>query len=115
MFILQNQDGYFLSKSGEWIDGRILNHLFRTPNKDEAVNQMFEINSQDYSLRINLLECEVNAKNLPLIPEELLPPPLLNEEEASNDELELTAETQAPPVNDEAESEAFTSIQSQSA
>lgn len=84
MFILQNQDGYFLSKSGEWLDGREPTSLFRTLHRDEAVNQLFEINSQDYSLRITIVSCEQTPKKLPIIPDELLPPPLPKETEATD-------------------------------
>ncbi len=74
MYILHNQDGYFLTKSGDWSDGREPAPLFKTIHKDEAINQLFEVNSKDYNLRISLLECEVNSKNMPLIPAEKLPP-----------------------------------------
>jgi len=74
MFILQNQDGYFLSKSGDWVDGREPNTLFRTLFKDEALNQLFESNSQDHSLRITIFTCEANTKKQPVIPEDQLPP-----------------------------------------
>lgn len=86
MFILQNQDGYFLSKSGEWLDGREPVALYRTVYKDEAVNQLFETNSQDYNLRINIISCEANPKKIPIIADELLPPPLVAEPEPALEE-----------------------------
>ena len=76
MYILHNQDGYFLTKSGDWVDGRELAPIFKTIHKDEAINQLFEVNSKDHNLRISLLECEVNSKNMPLIPTDKLPPAL---------------------------------------
>lgn len=76
MYILHNQDGYFLTKSGDWSDGRELAPLFKTIHKDEAMNQLFEANSKDYNLRISILECEINSKKMPLIPDEKLPPAL---------------------------------------
>lgn len=80
MYILQNQDGYFLAKSGQWVDGREPVQLFRTVHNDEAVNQMFETNSRDFSLRISIMTCEVSSKGWPVIPEDQLPPPLPTEE-----------------------------------
>jgi hypothetical protein len=74
MYILHNQDGYFLTKSGEWSDARELGPLFKTIYKDEAINQLFETNSKDYNLRLSLLECEINSKNMPIIPTDKLPP-----------------------------------------
>ncbi|MEO0442649.1 MAG: hypothetical protein AAFZ92_02770 [Pseudomonadota bacterium] len=87
MFILQNQNGYFLAKSGEWIDGRQPQLLFRTLHKDEALNQLFEANSRDHALRINLMQCEISSKKLPIIPEALLPLPLIKENAEQTEEV----------------------------
>lgn len=76
LFILQNQDNLFFGKQKEWLDGRDTAALYKTPFKDEAVNQMFEISSKDYTQRIKVLTCAASDKGLPLIPEDLLPPPL---------------------------------------
>lgn len=84
MYILHNQDGYFLTKSGGWSDGRELPPLFKTIHKDEAINQLFETNSKDYNLRLSLLECEINSKKMPLIPNEKLPPVLQKPADANN-------------------------------
>src|SRR5690554_4836834 len=76
LFILQNQDNLFLGKQKEWLDGRDAAALYKTPYKDEAVNQMFEISSKDYTQRIKVLTCHASDKGLPSISEDLLPPPL---------------------------------------
>ncbi|MGH1486792.1 MAG: hypothetical protein ACRBCI_11270 [Cellvibrionaceae bacterium] len=89
MYILQNQEGYFLAKSGEWVDGREPSQLFRAKHHDEAVNQLFEVNSKDFTLRITMMNCETTPKGLPLIPEDQLPPPLT----ATSDELAEEKET----------------------
>ncbi len=96
MYILQNQEGYFLSKSGEWTDGREASQLFRTLHRDEAVNQLFEVNSRDFSLRITLLECEATSKNLPIITEDQLPPPLPIVEDPQNETHDSSATTETP-------------------
>ncbi|WP_157533538.1 hypothetical protein [Microbulbifer variabilis] len=72
VYVLANQHQQFLSKSGEWLDGREPNKLFRSEHKDVAINQMFEANTRDVSLRIELLQCELNNKGQPLVPEEAL-------------------------------------------
>ncbi|SEA15593.1 hypothetical protein [Microbulbifer marinus] len=72
VYVLTNQHQQFLSKSNEWIDGREANRLFRSEYKDVAINQMFEANTRDVSLRIELLQCELNPKGQPLIPDEAL-------------------------------------------
>lgn len=101
MFILQNQNGYFLSKSGQWVDGRELNVLYRTIHRDEAVNYLFETNSKDYSLRISILSCDVNPKNLPIIPDELLPPPLPKTVKAESEQTELDISPEESSNNSE--------------
>lgn len=93
MFILQNQDGYFLSKSGDWADGREPNALFRTNHKDEALNQLFESNSQDYSLRITIFECEASSKKQPIIPEDQLPPAKLEDIEVEKEHNDTREDT----------------------
>ncbi|MCO1332885.1 hypothetical protein MO867_00905 [Microbulbifer sp. OS29] len=70
VYVLTNQHQQFLSKSGEWTDGREPNKLFRNEHKDIAINQMFEANTRDVSLRIELLQCDLSTKGQPLIPEE---------------------------------------------
>jgi hypothetical protein len=75
LFILQNQDKLFLGRQKEWLDGRDSGSLFKTPYKDEAVNQMFEVSSKDYTQRIKILGCAVSEKGLPVIDAELMPPP----------------------------------------
>jgi hypothetical protein len=80
-YILQNQQGYFLKKNSpdghkEWADGQEPRLLFRTTHKDEAVNMLFETNSQNVELRISIKEYPSNGKNQPLIPDSDLPPPL---------------------------------------
>lgn len=74
VYLLQNQRGEFLSKQGEWVDGREAGTLFKTPHKDEALNQKVEVNSKDYTLRIQLLECEQNNRGIPLISDDCLSP-----------------------------------------
>jgi hypothetical protein len=111
-FILQNQAKLFLGKQKDWLDGRDPASLFKTPHKDEAINQLVEISSKDYTQRVKVLSCGVNAKGVPLLDEALLPPPLpkmpksphrdLLEEVAEDDidveeALEFTAE---PDVED---------------
>ena len=86
VFVLQNAEGYFLNKSGEWQDGRDPASLYRTPHKDEAMNQLFEVNSRDITLRLKIVCCEVNHKKIPQLDPSILPAPM-------NDELLENIET----------------------
>ncbi|WP_285762705.1 hypothetical protein [Biformimicrobium ophioploci] len=72
--MLTNQNKLFLSKQDEWIDGYERAKLFRTEHKDIAINQMFEANTRDVDQRIQLLQCELDQKGLPRIPEDALGP-----------------------------------------
>lgn len=74
VFLLQNQDKRFLTKQGEWCDGRDANQLYRTVHRDEALNQMVESNARDYTLRITILECPTNDRGVPQIADADLPP-----------------------------------------
>lgn len=72
VYILQNQQQYFLNRQKEWIDGRDLGSLYKTPYKDEAINLQFEISSKDYTQRIKVIGCKVNERGLPIIADDHL-------------------------------------------
>lgn len=74
IFLLQNQDKLFLSKQKEWVDGHHPASLFKTSHKDEALNQLFEVNAKDFSQRIHLVACGLKANGLPDIDPTDLPP-----------------------------------------
>jgi len=95
VYVLTNQHRQFLSKSNEWIDGREANRLFRTEHKDVAINQMFEANTRNVSLRIELLQCALNPKAQPLVPEDALGEPLAAA--AGEPEIEPGAPEEMPP------------------
>lgn len=109
VFVLQNQLKQFLTKSGEWSDGRDANSLYRTEHKDEAINQQFEVSSKDYTLRISLLKCALNDRRNPVIAEEHLPEPMAMPE-ADAPEVDTqpadAEEAAATAMADEAESSA---------
>jgi hypothetical protein len=75
IYLLQNQDKRFLSKQNNWVDGRDLGCLYKTRHKDEALNQLFEVNAKDHSQRLQVLHCPVKPNGLPRIDPEHLPPP----------------------------------------
>lgn len=100
VYVLTNQHKQFLSKSKEWFDGRDATKLFRSEHKDVAINEMFEANTRDVSLRIELLQCELNAKRQPLVPEEALADTglLAGAESAQGDpEIEPGSPPETPP------------------
>lgn len=94
VYIIQNQDKLFLSKQRTWVDGREPAGLFRTPHRDEAVNEKFEVNAKDYSQRVSIIECSLNERGVPVIDPAILPDPLPKEKGESSMTLDLqTSET----------------------
>ena len=99
VYIIQNQDKLLLGRQRQWLDGREPGALYKTPHKDEAVNEMFEINARDYSQRLVLVHCPLNDKGLPHLDPSTLPPPLPRQpkhplaDEAAEDEPAASANT----------------------
>lgn len=73
VFVLQNQFKHLLNKQKGWVSGREARSLYYTAHKDEAINQMFEVSSKDYTQRVKLLSCELSEKRLPIVQAEDLP------------------------------------------
>ncbi len=100
VFVLQNQHRQFLSKQREWLDGHDANSLYRSAHRDEALNQMVEANSKDYTLRIRVLACEANAKRNPIISDEDQLP--LAETEVSETTVDIMTPFETAPEIDRA-------------
>lgn len=94
VFILQNQDGCFLNKQKEWTDGRDAGQLYRSPHHDEALNHMVEINSKDYTQRINIVECPLSDKRQPMLDPDTLPAPLPEVQAELSQDLEAMPESE---------------------
>ncbi|BFM22425.1 hypothetical protein [Gilvimarinus japonicus] len=106
VYILQNQDKLFLSKQRTWLDGRDPASLYRSPNKDEAVNEMFEASSKDYRQRVSLVACPLNERRNPVIDPDILPPP--QPKKRGEDSLELDLNAAEPAANEAGVAEATT-------
>ena len=91
-FILQNQQKHFFGKNKEWVDGYDANALFKTIYKDEAINQMVEISSKDYTQRVRVIGCELNEKGLPVIDADIMPAPLPKQPKPSKAGTDLFAQ-----------------------
>ncbi len=73
VYLLQNQDGYFLNNQQEWVDGGDAKRIYRTVHKDEALNTKAEITVKFADIRIEIITCGTNDKGIPQIPDSLLP------------------------------------------
>ncbi|WP_020207498.1 hypothetical protein [Gilvimarinus chinensis] len=101
VYIIQNQDKLFLGKQRTWLDGRDPAALYRSPHKDEAVNEKFEINAKDYTQRVKLVACGLNERGQPAIDPDILPPPLPKEKETQPldlDDATAAPDPEAPPA-----------------
>lgn len=67
VFVIRNQQGQYLSKQQEWVDGADNHVLYRTRHRDEAINSIFEVSSRDIYLRAETIVCELDGKNNPAL------------------------------------------------
>ena len=67
VYILQNQNSEYLSRQGEWLDGSDSSSLFYTPHKDVAINTRVEQTIKDPTLRVHLVESQLDEKSNPTI------------------------------------------------
>ena len=66
-FVIRNQLGHYWGKSGSWIKGARAGQVACWTYKDEAVNTLFELGSQDTDLRGEVMLTETEdqlPKNL---------------------------------------------------
>ncbi|MCG8315434.1 MAG: hypothetical protein MI976_19670 [Pseudomonadales bacterium] len=61
-YVVCNQLGQYLTKKGEWCSGKDANQVFFKTHFDEALNQLFEVNTKDIELRGKVVEVEVEDK-----------------------------------------------------
>ncbi|WP_236984051.1 hypothetical protein [Marinagarivorans cellulosilyticus] len=68
VYLLQNNDGLFLNKHQEWVDGSDASGLYKTTFKDDAINTKVELTVKNPQLRIKTLLCATNDKGTPCLP-----------------------------------------------
>lgn len=62
VFLLKNQHGNFLEKSGEWVNPTQSKSLYRTLHKDEAINQKVELAVKNADLRVEITTGQVSPE-----------------------------------------------------
>lgn len=67
LFLINNQYGQLLTRDLNWVDPRDAHALFYSPHKDNALNQLVELNSKDASLRGKVIECAADDLGRPLL------------------------------------------------
>ncbi|MCG3170290.1 MAG: hypothetical protein CALGDGBN_01829 [Pseudomonadales bacterium] len=92
VFVIRSQHQHYLGRHHEWVDGSRPTALFRTPHRDVAVNELFEVNVKDFALRAEILACETDERGLPVV--EVLNPIA----DAAPEAATATGEDGAPPA-----------------
>lgn len=80
IFVIRNQNGHYLGRNGEWLDGSHVPGLFRTEHRDVAMNELVEVNLRDFDLRGEIIGCEAEAGEYPVV--EVLNPIVMIPEES---------------------------------
>lgn len=75
-FVIQNQHGHYWSKQKDWTDGRDRRLVFRTNDKVDVINLVFELSSKDVGLRATHVECEMDDFGNPLVTASDIPLPV---------------------------------------
>jgi len=64
LYLIVDQYNKFLEKSGEWADTLRTNQVYRTLHKDEALNELLELNSKHIELRLRIIEASLTEDGL---------------------------------------------------
>lgn len=67
VFVIRNQNGHYLGRHGEWLDGSHVPALFRTEHRDVAVNELVEVNLRDFDLRGEVVGFEGVEGDYPVV------------------------------------------------
>ena len=82
VFIIQNSEGLFLSRQGEWVGSDEASSLFKSPHQDQAINELFEASSRHITLRAKVVSANTSSRGVPLV-SELAAPKFSNTEPQS--------------------------------
>ena len=94
LFVIRNQNQHYLGRHHEWVDGSHRPALFRTPYRDVAVNELFEVNVKDFALRGEIIACDTDDKGYPVV--EVLNP--IPDAPPATDDFPAAEETSATPA-----------------
>ncbi len=84
VFVIRNQDLRYLTKKQQWRSGVDNSVLFRSSEKDIALNELIETNAKDVLARLELVECEVDKHNHPVVEVLADDPPEARAEDAAD-------------------------------
>ncbi len=105
LYVIQNQNGHYLSKQKEWVDGSDRRVLYRSAHKDEVINQIFELSSKDIGLRATRLDCEADEQGNPIVRVSDIPLPGVDDTDSDSDQQTADA-SEAAAESDTAKNDA---------
>ncbi|MFQ3200629.1 MAG: hypothetical protein ACI9SK_001356 [Zhongshania sp.] len=93
VFVIQNQQGHYLNKQLEWVDGQDRRILYRTVHRDEAINMVFEQSSKNIELRAHPLQCETDESAQPKLESS---PVIMNQQDGFLDDGQQITQSDTP-------------------
>ena len=69
VYLLQRNDGLFLNKQQDWVDGDNASELYRATHRDDAINTKVELTIKAPDLRLEVITCTLTEKGVPRLPE----------------------------------------------
>ena len=67
VFVIRNHENRYLTKKHKWRSGKDAGILFRATEKDVALNELIEVNAKDVMSRLQLVLCELDERDQPLV------------------------------------------------
>lgn len=67
VFVIRNHENRYLTKKHKWRSGKERQTLFRSAEKDVALNELIEVNAKDIMARLQLVLCEADDHGLPVV------------------------------------------------
>lgn len=80
VFVIRNHENRYLTKKHKWRSGKDVGILFRSSEKDVALNELIEVNAKDIMSRLHLILCELDDRDQPQV-EVLTEDPVEEQEE----------------------------------
>lgn len=67
VFVIRNHENRYLTKKHQWRSGNDRNVLFRSAEKDVALNELIEVNAKDVLARLQLLTVDLDDREQPRV------------------------------------------------
>lgn len=67
VFVIRNHENRYLTKKHKWRNGSDNSLLFRSAERDVALNELIEVNAKDIMARLQLVLCELDDRDHPAV------------------------------------------------